>query len=122
MACHGCRYTIVECGAADGNPVVSAPAAPVAIGKVASYDDDVTAKLANMFDQLGGIETLVKNKTVTIKLNLTGAPTNRMAGRPPGFTHWANPAVAGAAASSVRTRGSQADPLRREFGQHHQTA
>jgi uncharacterized protein (DUF362 family) len=81
-----------------GAPVVSAPAAPVAIGKVASYDDDVTAKLTTMFDQLGGIETLVKNKTVTIKLNLTGAPTNRMAGRPPGFTHWANPTVAGAAA------------------------
>jgi uncharacterized protein (DUF362 family) len=78
--------------------VPPAPAAPVAIGKAASYDDDVTSKLANMFDQLGGIEGLVKNKTVTVKLNLTGAPTNRMGGRPPQFTHWANPAVAGAAA------------------------
>jgi uncharacterized protein (DUF362 family) len=75
-----------------------APAAPVAVGKAASYDDDVTAKLATMFNQLGGIEKLVKNKTVTIKLNLTGAPTNRLQGRAPGFTHWANPAVAGAAA------------------------
>lgn len=81
-----------------GTASISAPAPPVAIGKAASYDDDVTTKLATMFDQLGGIEALVKNKTVTIKLNLTGTPTNRMAGRPPGFTHWVNPTVAGAAA------------------------
>jgi hypothetical protein len=46
----------------------------VVIGKAGSYDDGVTAKLAAMFDQLGGIEKLVKNKTVTIKLNLTGTP------------------------------------------------
>jgi uncharacterized protein (DUF362 family) len=51
-----------------------------------------------MFDQLGGIEKLVRNKTVTVKLNLTGAPTNRVNGRPPQFSHWAHPAVAGAAA------------------------
>ena len=75
----------------------SAPAAPVAIAKAASYDDDVTARLKTMFDQLGGIEKLVKNKTVTVKLNLTGAPTNKVNGRPPQFSHWAHPAVAGAA-------------------------
>jgi uncharacterized protein (DUF362 family) len=85
----------------------AAPAAPVAIGKVASYDDDVTAKLAALFDQLGGIEKLVKNKTVTVKLNLTGAPTNRLAGRPPGFTHWASPAVAGAAAHLFGRAGAK---------------
>ena len=40
----------------------SAPAASVAIAKAASYDDDITARLKTMFDQLGGIEKLVKNK------------------------------------------------------------
>jgi uncharacterized protein (DUF362 family) len=84
-----------------------APPAPVAIGKAASYDEDVTAKLATMFNQLGGIEKLVKNKTVTIKLNLTGAPTNRMQGRPPGFTHWANPKVAGATAYLLGRAGAK---------------
>jgi len=57
-----------------GTAASAAPAAPVVIGKAGSYDDGVTAKLAAMFDQLGGIEKLVKNKTVTIKLNLTGTP------------------------------------------------
>jgi uncharacterized protein (DUF362 family) len=51
-----------------------------------------------MFDQLGGIEKLVRNKTVTVKLNLTGPPTNFVNGRPPQFTHWSHPAFAGAAA------------------------
>jgi len=75
-----------------------APAAPVAIAKAASYDDDIAARLKTMFDQLGGIEKLVKGKTVTVKLNLTGPPNNRMTGRPPQFSHWAHPSVAGAAA------------------------
>ena len=85
----------------------SAPAAPVAIGKAASYDDDVTAKLAAMFDQLGGIQKLVRNKTVTIKLNLTGSPTNKVQGRPPQFSHWSHPAIAGAAAQLFDRAGAK---------------
>jgi uncharacterized protein (DUF362 family) len=77
---------------------INPPSAPVAIGKVSSYNDDVTGRLNTMFAQLGGIEKLVRNKTVTIKLNLTGPPTNFVNGRPPQFTHWCHPAVAGAAA------------------------
>ncbi len=75
-----------------------APASPVSIAKIATYDNKaVTAALETMFKQLGGIEKLVKNKTVAIKLNLTGAPTNRMNGIAPGITHWTHPAVVGAA-------------------------
>ena len=40
-----------------------APTAPVSIAKCASYDEDVTAKLSAMFDQLGGLERVVRNKT-----------------------------------------------------------
>ena len=29
-----------------------------------------------MFDQLGGLEKLVRNKTVTVKLNMTGSPAS----------------------------------------------
>ncbi len=76
----------------------AAPAAPVAIGQASSYGEDITGTLKSMFDQLGGIEKLVRNKTVTIKLNLTGPPDNFVNGRPPQFTHWCHPAVAGAAA------------------------
>jgi uncharacterized protein (DUF362 family) len=84
-----------------------APAAPVTIAKAASYDDDITARLKIMFDQLGGIEKLVKNKTVTVKLNLTGPPNNRVAGRPPQFSHWAHPALAGAAAHLFDRAGAK---------------
>ena len=70
-----------------------APAAPVSIAKCASYDEDVTAKLATMFDQLGGLPKLVRNKTVTIKLNLTGGPTNKLNGAAPGITHMVHPKI-----------------------------
>ena len=42
------------------------PASPVSITRCASYDEDVTAALAKLFDQLGGLDGLVRNKTVTI--------------------------------------------------------
>jgi uncharacterized protein (DUF362 family) len=87
--------------------VKPAPSAPVAIGKAASYDDDVVGRLKAMFDQLGGVEKLVKNKTVTIKLNLTGPPTNFVNGRPPQFTHWCHPAVAGATAHLLDRAGAR---------------
>jgi uncharacterized protein (DUF362 family) len=94
--------------AADSRAFASpAPAAPVAIARAASYEDDITGRLKAMFDQLGGIERLVKNKTVTVKLNLTGSPSNRFAGRPPQFSHWAHPAVAGAAAHLFDRAGAK---------------
>ncbi len=70
---------------------VQPPAAPVAITKCASYDEDVTAKMAAMFDQLGGIDKLVRNKTVTIKVNMTGAPSQRFQGLALGLTHYTHP-------------------------------
>ena len=76
----------------------AAPAAPVAIAKCASYDEDVTAKLAAMFDQLGGIERLVRNKTVTVKVNMTGSPGQRVQGKAPAITHYTHPKLLGAAA------------------------
>ena len=75
-----------------------APTAPVAIAKCASYDEDLTAKLSAMFDQLGGIEGLMRNKTVTVKVNMTGSPSQRVQGRPPSMTHYTHPKLLGSAA------------------------
>ena len=61
----------------------------LSIAKCASYNEDITAKLGGMFDQLGGLETLVRNKTVTIKLNMTGAPSQRYQGMAPALTIYA---------------------------------
>jgi uncharacterized protein (DUF362 family) len=68
-----------------------APTAPVSIAKCPSYNDDLAATLATMFDQIGGAGRLVKNKTVTIKLNLTGSPGLRFQGKPLGSTHYTHP-------------------------------
>jgi len=68
-----------------------APAKTVAVAKCASYDEDLTPVFSTMFDQLGGLGRLVNNKTVTIKLNLTGSPALRFQGLPLGSTHYTHP-------------------------------
>ncbi|HXS94969.1 MAG TPA: DUF362 domain-containing protein [Candidatus Limnocylindrales bacterium] len=90
--------------AADTPP---APAAPVAIAKCASYDEDVSAPLAGMFRQLGGLEPLVRNKTVTIKVNMTGAPSNRVDGKTPALTHYTHPKLLGATAYLLSRAGAR---------------
>ena len=70
----------------------SAPTAPVAIGKCQSYDAaEVLVTLSAMCDQIGGLPRLVANKTVTVKVNLTGASSGRIRGLAPGRTHYTHP-------------------------------
>jgi hypothetical protein len=77
--------------------VKPAPVSPVAIAKASTYDNnEVTSALATMFDQQG-LENLVRNKTVTMKLNRTNAPHQRLNGLSPSLTHWVHPAVCGVA-------------------------
>ena len=83
------------------------PTAPVSIAKCPSYDDDVTARLASMFDQLGGLDRLVRGKTVTIKLNMTGSPGLRVDGRPLGVTHYVHPKMVGATAHLLGKAGAR---------------
>jgi uncharacterized protein (DUF362 family) len=51
-----------------------APAGNVAIVRCRNYQDDVTGKLSTAFGHIGGIDKLVRGKTVGLKLNLTGNP------------------------------------------------
>src|SRR5262249_51856372 len=85
----------------------NAPAAPVAIAKLGSYDENVIPPLATMFDQLGGLEKLVRNKTVTIKLNLTGSPDNRFRGLAPALTHYVHPKLVAATAYLMSKAGAK---------------
>lgn len=55
--------------------MADAPAGTVAIVRCRNYQDDVTGKLSSAFDQIGGIDKLVRGKTVGLKLNLTGNPS-----------------------------------------------
>jgi uncharacterized protein (DUF362 family) len=82
------------------------PAYPVAIAKCPSYDGDLNATLSTMFDQIGGLGRIVKNKTVTVKLNLTGAPGLRFQGKPLGITHYTHPKLVGAVAHLMGNAGA----------------
>jgi uncharacterized protein (DUF362 family) len=72
------------------------PTGSVAIGRCQTYGPETVSVLARMFDQIGGLEPLVKGKTVAIKLNLTGDTTDRVGNMPPELTHWVHPKVIGA--------------------------
>jgi uncharacterized protein (DUF362 family) len=60
------------------------------------YGPKVVATMATLFDQLGGLERLVRGKTVAIKLNLTGDAVTRLGHLPAGLAHWVHPDVVGA--------------------------
>ncbi len=65
--------TLALGGLASAKP---APASTVAIARCQAYGRaQIEQTLSTMFDQIGGLGSLVKNKTVAIKLNLTGQPT-----------------------------------------------
>jgi uncharacterized protein (DUF362 family) len=83
------------------------PAPPVAIARCPSYNGDLTAVLDRMFDQLGGLGHVVSNKTVTVKLNLTGSPALRFMGRPLGVTHYSHPKMVGSVAFLLHRAGAR---------------
>jgi uncharacterized protein (DUF362 family) len=88
------------------NAAPRAPRSPVSIAKCRSYDEDLAAALNTMFDQIGGIEGLVRGKTVAIKLNLTGGGR----GYPPyahGDTFWVNGKLTAAAVHLIRRAGAR---------------
>lgn len=61
--------------------------ARVSIARCGDYGPGIRSAMEECFDGLGGIGTLVKNKTVTIKVNLTGEDFPVMFGLPCGETY-----------------------------------
>lgn len=88
-------------------PAQSAPTAPVSLAKVPSYTEDLVPVFQQMFDQIGGAGRLVKNKTVTIKVNLTGSPALRLQGKALGLTHYTHPKTIGAMAHVLSSAGAR---------------
>jgi len=60
--------------------------ATVAIVPCKTYGPEIKPALRQCFDLIGGVEKLVRGKTVTIKINLTGTNFSRFLGRPVGET------------------------------------
>jgi uncharacterized protein (DUF362 family) len=101
------REMLALLGGAVGIRGADVPAAPVAVARYQSYDDNLVTVLSKMFDQIGGLDHLVRGKTVTVKLNLTGSPALRVEGRPLGLTHYTHPRTAGAMAHLVGRAGAR---------------
>jgi len=74
----------------------SAPSAPVALARCRSYGPEFLTAAEKMFDQLGGAGRIVKGKTVTIKINLTGGENTRLDYLPMGRSCWTHPRTVGA--------------------------
>ena len=83
------------------------PAGRVAVGTCREYGPEVTETLARMFDQLGGLEGLVRGKTVAVKLNLTGDATDRLGYLPAEITHWVHPQVIGSTVQLLGQAGAR---------------
>lgn len=84
------------------------PTAPVAVGRCQDYNpQQVRATLAKLFDQIGGVDRVVRGKSVVIKLNMTGKATDHLRGMPLGMTHWVNPVVIGSTISLLGQAGAR---------------
>jgi len=84
------------------------PSSPVAIARCRRYDfDQIKSTLAGLFDQIGGVQSLVRGKTLSVKVNLTGgwnAPTYTLS---PELTVYTHPLVTLAACSLFSGYGAQ---------------
>ena len=81
------------------------PTSPVAIARCATYDKEMFQTMARLMNQIGGIGRLVKGKTVAVKLNLTGNPTNFP--ERPELPYRTNPATVLALAQVLSNAGAQ---------------
>ncbi|MDR3698784.1 MAG: DUF362 domain-containing protein [Candidatus Sulfopaludibacter sp.] len=100
--------TSAACLAAPSLLRAEAPAGRVAVARCKTYDaSELVPTLQKMFDQLGGLDRLVKNKTVAIKINLTGSPTYRLGYLPLEDTHYTHPHVIAATVHLLGRAGAR---------------
>lgn len=83
------------------------PTAPVAVAKCRSYGPELITTLEKMFDQIGGLGRLVKNKTVAVKINMTGDTWQRLGFHPAGATHFTHPQTIGATVHLLGKAGAR---------------
>lgn len=85
-----------------------APSSPVAIEKCDSFEPQVFRKaLDKTFDLIGGIDDMVRGKTVTIKINLTGMKWNPFGGMPAYETYQTHPNTVAALCAILADAGAK---------------
>ncbi len=85
----------------------TAPTARVAVARCMTYGPELVPTMARMFDQLGGLDRLVKGKTVAVKINLIGVRWQRLGAARMEDTFWSNPRVIGAAVHLLGKAGAR---------------
>ncbi|MCC7176684.1 MAG: DUF362 domain-containing protein [Bryobacterales bacterium] len=85
----------------------AAPTAPVAVARCKDYGPGYLAAMEKMFDQLGGIGRIVKGKTVTVKINLTGQAYYRLGFLSAGRAHWNHPQTIAATVHLLEKAGAK---------------
>jgi uncharacterized protein (DUF362 family) len=88
-------------------PAIRRADTAVAVVSCRGYGPEVRQALDRSFDLLGGLGGLVKNRTVTVKLNLTGGVFSPFQGRPVGETYMTHYATALALANSLFAAGAR---------------
>src|SRR5262245_31155561 len=84
------------------------PTSPVCIARCRTYEPDlVLRELAAMMDQLGGLTKLVANKTVAVKVNLTGNVREGAVGLPAERTYHVHRSVVMATATLLDRAGAR---------------
>jgi uncharacterized protein (DUF362 family) len=71
-----------------------APAAPVSLARCENYElPALLERMSKMMDQLGGLGAIANNKTVAVKVNLTGSAAGPVQGLSPARTYQVHPNV-----------------------------
>ena len=103
------EWIALSAGAAVARPAFSAPAptAPVSVARCRSYGPELVPTMDKMFDRLGGLARLVAGRTVAMKVNLTGGPTQRLGHLPAESAHWTHPQVIAATVHLLHKAGAR---------------
>jgi len=110
LAGGGLPSMIPQASAAEKRPDRSAeaPSTPVAVQRCESFDPQVFRRsLDKCFDLIGGLEQMVRNKTVTIKLNLTGMAWKPFADLPAYETYQTHPNTLAALCAALDAAGAR---------------
>ncbi len=111
MHCTRREWLATAAGAVLSRPLhlaAGSPSAPrVAVARCRDYGPELLPAMARMFDQIGGLERIVKGKTVAIKVNMTGDAAIRLGYAPAEDTHYTHPHVIGAAVHLMGRAGAR---------------
>ncbi len=89
-------------------PARAAAEAPVALVRCTTWDlAEHTRAMAEAVDLAGGVGRAVRGKTVAVKINLTGNPSQKFAGLPASQTYQTHPASAIALATLLDRAGAR---------------